>query len=77
MEKIIRYRNTQPLPLDEFIEKVLETPNCIYCQYYQDCCESAAGDIVELTGGEGCSLFDNTITGLKDIYLKQYALKNT
>jgi len=72
MERIIRYRCTQPLTLDDFIEEVLNKPCCTYCQYLDDCTENMGCDAIEVIGYNGCSAFDNTITGLKEIYLKKY-----
>ena len=73
MEKIIRFRNTQPLTLDDFIDEVLDKPSCEYCIYEKDCQESMGEDLVEIIGScNGCTAFDNTITRLKDIYIKKY-----
>ena len=74
MERIIRFRETQKTTLDEFLEQVLNKPTCAYCQYYDECCESVGSDISEIIS-EGCSNFDNSIVGLKEIYLKQMAVK--
>ena len=77
MEKIIRFRTTQPLTLDDFIDKVLNNPSCLYCQYLNDCVEYMGDDIIDVIGINGCSAFDNTVEGLKNIYLKKYCMKTT
>jgi hypothetical protein len=74
MEKIIRFRNTQPITLDGFIEEVLDKPSCKYCQYIEECTENMGQDVLECIGDSGCSAFDNSINGLKEIYLKKYCL---
>ena len=74
MERIIRFRNTQPITLDDFIEAVLDNPSCKYCQYLDDCTESMGEDVVESIGDGGCTAFDNSIIGLKELYLKKYCL---
>ena len=76
MERIIRFRETQKTTLDEFLEQVLNKPTCAYCQYYDECSESIGSDISEMLN-EGCSNFDNSIVGLKEIYLKQMAVKKS
>ena len=77
MEKIIRFRNSQPITLDDFIENVLDKPSCKYCIYFKDCSENMGSDVIESIGEEGCTAFDNTITGLKEIYLKEYVTVGT
>jgi hypothetical protein len=39
MERIERFRRTQPITLDEFIEKVLDVPSCAYCESFDECKE--------------------------------------
>lgn len=77
MEKIIRFRDSQPITLDDFIEDVLDNPCCKYCIYLSDCTENMGADVVASIGEGGCTAFDNTITGLKNIYLKKYVTKGT
>lgn len=72
MDKIIRFRNTQPLTLDDFIDEVLDKPSCTYCQYIDDCIESMGDDILDVIGHNGCTAFDNTVEGLTKIYLLKY-----
>ena len=72
MERIVRFRDSQPVTLDEFIEKVLDFPNCHYCENYEECLENMGEDVMEGMGEGGCSAFDNSIIGLKKIYLKKY-----
>ena len=74
MEKIERFRCTQPVTLDEFIEKVLDMPSCAYCENLDECKEYMGEDLPNLIGEGGCSAFDNTITGLKEMYLKEYCI---
>jgi hypothetical protein len=76
MERIIRFRDTQRLTLDEFIEQVLDKPTCAYCKFYDECSDDIGYDISEVIT-EGCSNFDNSIVGLKEIYLKQMAVKKS
>ena len=76
MEKIIRFRDTQTITLDDFIEQVLNKPSCAYCQFYDVCSEDVGCDMTEVIDG-GCSQFDNSILGLKKIYLKQFSVKNS
>ena len=74
MERIIRYRNTQTVTLDDFIELVLNKPNCSYCQYYQECSENVGCDMCEIMD-EACSSFDNSIIELKKLYFQKYVNK--
>jgi sugar (pentulose or hexulose) kinase len=74
MERIERFRRTQPITLDEFIEKVLDAPSCAYCENFDECKEYMGEDLSNLVGEGGCSAFDNTVTGLKEIYLKKYCI---
>jgi hypothetical protein len=34
-------------------------------------------DMLTSIGEGGCSAFDNTVTGLKEIYLKEYCMSKT
>ena len=77
MEKIIRFRNTQPLTLDDFIEDVLNKPSCKFCQYLEDCSENMGEDVLEAIGDSGCTAFDNSIENLKSIYLRKYCTIGT
>lgn len=77
MEKIIRFRNTQPLTLDDFIEDVLNKPSCKFCQYIEDCSENMGADVLEVIGDSGCTAFDNSIENLKSIYLRKYCTIGT
>jgi hypothetical protein len=73
MDKIIRIRNTQPLTLDEFIDEVLDKPNCNYCMYKEDCVELMGEDLMGIVGNNGCSAFDFTLNDLKNKYIKKYS----
>lgn len=77
MERIERFRRTQPITLDEFIEKVLDAPSCAYCENFDECKEYMEEDPSILVGEGACSAFDNTVTGLKEIYLKEYCISKT
>lgn len=72
MERIVRYRTTQSITPDEFIEEILKKPSCKYCQYLEDCTENMGEDVLECIGDGGCSAFDNSIENLINIYHKQY-----
>lgn len=73
MDKINRFRKTQTLTPDSFIDNVLEHPSCRYCQYYEDCKEAIGEDNMEYDIGlYGCTAFDNSVEALEKIYKKEY-----
>ena len=71
MERIFRFRRTQPLTLDDFIDEVLDAPKCKYCLYLADCTENMGEDVVEALG-TGCTAFDFSLDDLKKKYIKEY-----
>jgi hypothetical protein len=74
MDKIIRFRQTQPITLDGFIEEVLDKPSCKFCKYIEECSENMGEDVMEAIGDSGCGAFDNSVEELKKIYLKKYCI---
>lgn len=71
MEKLIRYRGTQKLTLDKFIDDILKNPLCKYCSSHDECQEMMGVTSIEEEIGEiGCGAFDNTIENLTNFYLK-------
>ena len=73
MEKINRYKKTQAITLDNFLEDILDNPQCKYCLSHDECQEMMGIDnIEEDLGGYGCSHFDNTIEGLIKRYQLEY-----
>lgn len=78
MDKIIRFRSPQTKTLEDFLEDVIKTPCCKYCEYHDECQEMMGMEsIEEELGGYGCSAFDNTVEELTKHYLRDYAVSNT
>ena len=72
MERIIRFRLTQPLTLNDFLDEVLKNPTCEYCIYHQECADHMGIETMAELEGYGCSSFDNTVAGLTKIYNQKY-----
>ena len=70
VNRIIRYRKTQSVTLDDFITKAIDEQKCKNCIFYEECKHYMPDiDTYDITG---CTAFDNTIENLENIYKKQY-----
>lgn len=73
MDKIKEYRRTQPITLEQFIEKAIADSTCKYCACNQECKEAMGVESIEdEIGIFSCAAFDNSIEGLKEHYIKEY-----
>ena len=69
MDKIHRYRNTQEISFDDFVNDVIDKGVCKYCNSYEECLEAMGGNNMESISGNGCAGFDNSVEEIKKIYL--------
>lgn len=70
MIQIKRYRKTQPLTMDDFIDNAIEEQACKNCVFYEEC-KSYIPDLDDCNI-TGCKAFDNSIENLEQLYIKQY-----
>ena len=77
MDKIKRFRNTQIISFDDFLNIVIDTGICKYCSLYEECLEAIGEDNIDTISGNGCSAFDNSVDEIKKIYLVEQCLKTT
>ena len=71
MERLITSRNTQTIPIDDYINEIIDRGVCKYCDYYDFCSEYIGEDNMQELSGWGCSSFDAPIEKLKECYLNE------
>ena len=72
MERIKRFRNTQPITLDQFILDAIDHPSCYLCSGLAECMQYMGEDMIEALEGVGCGGFDSSIEELTKHYLLKY-----
>lgn len=72
MEKIKRFRITQPFTLDEFILQVIDNPRCHLCNCLNECTEYMGPEVMEQLEEHGCKAFDADTDELTKHYLLKY-----